>query len=172
VSDTPASRGDDRISKVLLRWLLAVGASFLIGFLLLTVVPAVSGPTWGVGTVLNVSMAVGIGVFFGWTRQALQVLIAVVFGAVVTILGLDLLVSVPSPTENAHLGLIAYAAFDSVGVLIALVGMAILIGGGALVGVIANQILSRTGCIARTRADPLGRRRGTTFRHFNAVTLS
>jgi hypothetical protein len=172
VPNTPGSRGDDRISKVLLWWLLTVSASFLIGFLLLTVVPAVSGPTWGVGIVFNVSMAVGIGVCFGWTRQCLQILIAVVFGAVVTIFGLDLLVSVPSPTENAHFGLVAYAAFDSVGVLIALVGMAILIGGGALAGVIANQILSRTGCIPRTRADPLGRRRRTTFRHFNAVTLS
>jgi hypothetical protein len=172
VPDAPASRGDDRISKVLQWWLLAVSASFLIGFLLLALIPAVSGPAWGAGTVFNVTMAVGIGFYFGWTRQGLQIFIAVVFGAVMTILGLDLLVSVPSPTENAHFGLIAYAAFDSVGVLIALVGMAILIGGGALAGVIANQILSRTGCIARTRKDPLSRRNRITFGQFNSVSLS
>ena len=151
-------------------WLLAVSAS--IGFLLLTVVPAISGPTWGVGIVFDVSMAVGIGVCSGWTRQGLQILIAVVLRAVVTIFGLDLLVLKPSPTENAHFGLIAYAAFDSVSVLIVLVGMAILIGGGALAGVIANQILSRTGCIARTRRDPLSRRNRITFGQFNSVTLS
>jgi hypothetical protein len=163
VSDAPAARGDDRISKVLLWWLLAVSASFLIGFLLLALVPAVSGATWSVGIVFNVSMAVGIGLFFGWTRQGLQVLIAVVLGAVVTILGLDLLVLVPTPTENAHFGLLAYAAFDSVGVLIALFGMVILIGGGALAGAIAHLVLSRSGCIAHMRSNPKRRRRTPPF---------
>jgi hypothetical protein len=116
----------------------------------LALVPAVSGATWGVGIVFNVSMAVGIGTFFGWTGRGIQIPIAMVLGAVVTILGLDLLVLVPSPTENAHFGLLAYAAFDTVGILIALLGMAILIGGGALVGTIAHLVLSRSGCIART----------------------
>jgi hypothetical protein len=54
--------------------------------------------------VFNVSMAVGIGVFFGWIRQGLQVLVAVALGAVVTILGLDLLVLVPSPIEMSTSG--------------------------------------------------------------------
>jgi hypothetical protein len=88
MSNTPTSRGDDRISTVLVWWLLAVSGSVLIGFLLLAFAPAVSGATWGVGIVLNVSMPVAVGVFFGWTHQGLQVLIAVVLGAVVTILGL------------------------------------------------------------------------------------
>lgn len=170
--NTVAPRDADRISKVLLWWLLAVSASFLIGFLFSALDPVVSGLTWGVGTVFNVSMAVAIGVYFGWTRQSLQILIAVVFGAVVTILGLDFLMQVPSPTENAHFGLIAYAAFDSVGVLIALVGMTILIGGGALAGVIANQILSRSGCIAHARRSSLGRRGRMTSGQFNSVTFS
>jgi uncharacterized membrane protein YjgN (DUF898 family) len=163
VSKAPAFGGDDRISKVLLWWLLAISASFLVGFLLLALVPAGSGPTWGIGIVFNVSMAVGIGVSFGWTRQGLQILIAMVLGAVVTILGLDLLVLVPSPTENAHFGPLAYAAFDSVGVLIALFGMVILIGGGALAGVIAHLVLSRCGCLAHTRSNRKCRRRTPPF---------
>ena len=153
-----STKGDDRVSRVLC-WLLAVSTSFLIGFLLLVLVPAVSGPTWGVGIVFNVSMAVGIGIFFGWTRQGLQILIAMVLGAVVTILGLDLLVLVPRPTENAHFGLLAYAAFDTVGILIALLGMAVLIGGGALAGAITHLVLSRSGCIARMTRNTKCRRR-------------
>ena len=163
MSTAPAFRGDDRISKVLLWWLLAISTSFMVGFLLLALVPAVSGATWGVGIVLNVSMAVGIGVLFGWTRQCLQILIAVVLGAVVTIFGLDLLVLVPSPTENAHLGLLAYGALDSVGVLVALFGMVILIGGGALAGLISHSVLSRSGCIANVRSNPKCRRRRLPF---------
>jgi hypothetical protein len=159
VSKAPACRGEDLISKVLLWWLLAIGASFVIGFSLLAIVPAVSGVTWGVGIVCNVSMAVGIGVFFGWTRQGLQILIAIVFGAVVTILGLDLLVLVPSPNENAHFWLLSYAAFDSFAVLVALLGMVILIGGGAIAGVVAHLALSRSGCVARSKGSPKRRNR-------------
>ena len=155
---TASAKGDDRVSRVLW-WLLAVSASFLIGLLLLALVPTVSGATWGVGIVFNVSMAVGIGIFFGWTGQGIQILIAMVLGAVVTILGLDLLVLVPSPTENAQFGLLAYAAFDTVGILIALLGMAILIGGGALVGTIAHLVPSRSGCIARKTSNTKCRRR-------------
>jgi hypothetical protein len=174
VSNAPASRGDDRISTVLLWWLLAVTGSVLIGFLLLAFVPGVSGATWGVGIVFNVSVAVAIGVFFGWTHQGLQVLIAVVLGAVVTILGLDLLVLRPSLAENAHFGLLAYAAFDSVGILIALFGMVILIGGGALAGAIAHLVLSRSGCIAQMRRK--GERQRPTlpfasFRHAEVVIV-
>jgi uncharacterized membrane protein YjgN (DUF898 family) len=163
VPNAPASRGDDRVSRVLLWWLVAVSASFLVGFLLLALVPAGSGPTWGIGIVFNVSMAVGIGVSFGWTRQGLQILLAMVLGAVVTILGLDLLVLVPSPTENAHFGLLAFAVFGSVGVLIALLGMVILIGGGALAGVIAHLVLSRSGCLLRMRSNRKCRRRTPPF---------
>jgi hypothetical protein len=163
VSGAPGSRGDYRISKVLRCWLLAVSASFLIGFLLLPWVPAMSGPIWGVGIVFNVGAAVGIGVFFGWTRRGIQILIAMALGAVVTILGLDLLVLVPSPTEKSHFGLFAYVAFDCVGVVIALVGMSILIGGGALAGVIGHLVLSRSGCIAHMRNSPKRRRRTVPF---------
>jgi hypothetical protein len=163
VANAPASRGDDRISKVLLCWLLAVSISFLIGFLLLALVPAVSGATWGVGIVFNVSMAVGIGIFFGWTRQGLQILLAMVLGAVATVLGLDLLLLVPSPTENAHFGLLGYAAFDGVAVVIALFGMVILIGAGALAGVIAHFVLSRSGCTMHMRSNPKSRRRTLPF---------
>lgn len=149
MSNATALRGDDRISRVLLWWLLAVSASFLIGFLLLTLAPSVSGATWVVGIVFNASVAVGIGCFFGWTRQGLQILIAMALGAVVTILSLDLLVLVPSPTENAHFRLLAYAAFDSIGVPIALFGMVALIGGGTLAGLISHLVFSRCGCLAQ-----------------------
>ncbi len=72
MASAPASRGHDPVSSALLWWLLAVSASFLIGYVLLALVPAVSGTTWGVGILLNVGAAVGIGIFFGWTRQGLQ----------------------------------------------------------------------------------------------------
>jgi hypothetical protein len=172
MSNTPTSRGDDRISTVLVWWLLAVSGSVLIGFLLLAFAPAVSGATWGVGIVLNVSMPVAVGVFFGWTHQGLQVLIAVVLGAVVTILGLDLLVLTPSPAENSHFGLLAYAAFDSVGVLIALFGMAILIGGGALAGAISHLVLSRSGCIVHIRSNRKRRRPTLPFTSFRLAKFA
>lgn len=145
------SQDDDRISVAVLGWLLAISASFLIGFLLLTFALAVSGPTWGVGTVVNVSWAVAIGVYCGWTRQGLQALAAAVLGAIVTILGLDLLLLVPTPAESAHFGLLGMTAFDSIAVLVALIGMSVLIGGGALIGVMIHLTLSRTGCLARIK---------------------
>jgi predicted small integral membrane protein len=114
----------------------------------------VSGPTWGVGTAVNVSWAVAIGVYFGWTRQGFQALVAVVLGTIVTILGLDLLLLVPTPAENAHFGLLGFVAFDSIGLFVALIGMSILIGGGALTGVLIHLTLSRTGCLARIKNGP------------------
>jgi hypothetical protein len=85
-------------------------------------------------------------------------------GAMVTILGLDLLFLVPTPAENAHFGLLGFAAFDSIGLFAALIGMSILIGGGALTGVIIRLTLSRTGCLARIKNGPKPRTRMLSLR--------
>jgi hypothetical protein len=161
-------------SPVVLWWLLAVSASFLVGFLLLTLLPEASGAIWGVGIVVNVGLAVAVGAFLGWTRQWLQVVLAVPLGSIVTILGLDLLALVPTPTENAHAGWLGLVGFDGVAVLTACFGMAILTGVGASVGVIGQILIVRSGCLSRLGKNLERRRRGflSGWSHFGRISHS
>ncbi len=133
----------------MLCWLIAVALSFVVGVLLLHLLPKASSETWGVGITVNVGLAIAVGVSLGWTRQWFQVLAAAVLGSIVTILGVDALLCAPTPTENAHLGLVGLALFDSVTLLVALVGMSILIGVGVSVGVVGQTTVVRSGCLAR-----------------------
>jgi hypothetical protein len=131
---------------VFLWWTLAISASFRIGSWLLVFVPGVSAATWTVGIVSNVVMAVGVGIYLGWTHRGVHIPIAMVLGAVVTTFGVDLLVLVSGPSDNARFGLSDYAAFDSLVAYVALSGMVILVGGGALAGVFARLMDSRSDC--------------------------
>jgi hypothetical protein len=128
-------------------WLLATAASFVLGFLILRFFPSASSPTWGDGIATDVGMAVAIGVLLGWTRQWLQVLVASVLGSVVIILGLDLLFLAPTPVENTHLGLIGTVLFDAVGIGVALVGLVVLVGVGAVIGAFTRAVASRWVCL-------------------------
>jgi hypothetical protein len=140
--------GSGLISRTVVWWLLATACTFLLGFLILDFFPRASSPTWGGGIGTNVGMAVALGVFLGWTRQWIQVLVASIFGSFVVILGLDLLFLAPTPTENTHLGLIGMVLFDSVTVVVALVGMMILVGLGALIGAL-TRVVSKCRCLAK-----------------------
>jgi hypothetical protein len=172
VSTARGSRGDRRVSRVLLWWPLAVSVSFLIGSLLFAFVPAASGATWVVGIVSNIIMAVVIGIFFGWTQRGVHILIAMVVGAVVTTFGVDLLLLVSSHAENARTELLGFSAFDSFVVYVALCGMVILVGGGALAGVFAHFVLSSSGCLAQARSNPKRRPRTSRLEQFGSGRLS
>jgi hypothetical protein len=136
------------VSPVVISWLVAVTLTFVLGFLGLWLFPGASGTTWGSGIVTNVAMAVIVGGVLGWIRQGLQVLVAVTLGSFVTVLGLDSLLLVPTPTENAHFSLLGVVLFDGPAVLVALVGMAILVGAGAVVGAISRTVQAHCHCLA------------------------
>jgi hypothetical protein len=140
--------GRGAVSRAVLWWLLPTASTFLLGFLILDLFPSASSPTWGGGIALNVGMAVVMGVFLGWTHQWLQVLVASIFGSIVVILGLDLLFLAPTLTENTHLGFIGTVLFDSVTLVVALVGMMILVGLGALIGALTRAV-SKCRCLSK-----------------------
>jgi hypothetical protein len=140
---------DERISPGVRWWLLAVAISFLLGFIFLRLLPQDSSTTWSGGILVNLGLAVTIGIVLGWTRQGIQVLIAVLMGSVVTILGVDLLLLAPIPTENAHLGLLGCVIFDAVAFFVALIGMTILVGVAVLVGLASQLLARRSSCLAR-----------------------
>jgi predicted small integral membrane protein len=144
-------RDDWVVSSAVVWWLLAAALSFLLGFLSLALFPGSSGTTWGTGIVTNVAMAVVVGGVLGWMRQWLQVLVAVIFGSIVTLLGLDALLLVPTPTENAHVGLLGLVLFDGAALLVAIIGMAILVGIGAVVGALVRTVLYRCNCLVTLR---------------------
>ncbi len=126
-----SGESDEAISCVVIIWLLLVTLSFLLGFSSFAFLPGAASTTWNAGILTNLGMAVTVGAILGWRRQWLQVFVAVTFGTVVTILGLDLLLFAPTPIENAHWGLLGIGLFDSVAVIFALIGMAILVGADA-----------------------------------------
>jgi hypothetical protein len=144
----PNGRG---IPRAVSWWLLAATSSFLLGFLVLHFFPSASSPTWGTGIAMNVGMAVAIGTFLGWTRQCTQVLAAASSGAIVIVLGLNLLFLAPTPTEATHLGLIGTVLFDSVSLVVALVGMMVLVGLGAVLGAIIQRA-SKCRCLSEFAA--------------------
>ena len=156
MNDLSQGHDGDVISPVVILWLLAVALTFLLGFLGLWLFPAASGTTWGSGIVTNVAMAVFVGGVLGWMRKGLQVLLAVTLGSVVTVLGLNFLLLVPTPAENAHFSFISLVLFDGPALLVALVGMAVLVGVGAIVGALFRTAIARCHCIGKVRRTLFG----------------
>lgn len=161
-------------SEAVIWWLFAVALSFLLGFAFLELLPGASGAIWSSGTATNVAMAIAVGILLGWTRRWLHVLFAITLGAIVTVLGVDLLVLAPTSTENAHVGVLGLVLFDSVAVLFALIGMAILVGGGAIAGALAHAVVSHRRCPAMAKVALMQHRKSGEIRrnHLGRELLS
>lgn len=156
MTSTPRREDQSLVSGTVIWWLLAVSLTFLLGFFAFVVLPGVSDLTWNSGITANVALAVLVGGVLGWKRQWRQILVAITLGSVVTVLGLDALLLVPTPTEDAHVGLLGLALLDGPAVLVALVGMTILVGVGAIVGVLFCAVISRRDCLEMFRRTFLG----------------
>jgi hypothetical protein len=165
---------DEFISRAVICWLLLVTLSFILGLFFFNLLPGADATTWNVGILTNLGMAVAVGALLGWRRQWVQVFVAVTFGAIVTILGLDLLLLDPPPTKSPQWGFLGVGLFDSVALLIALIGMAILVGLGAVAGRLSHAAVSRCRCFAMLKSTLQRGWRSEPFRHnhMRGITLS
>jgi hypothetical protein len=87
-----------------------------------------------IGIVTNVVLAIGMGIFLGWKMTLSDLPVAIVAGALVTVVGAD----------SLFVGLIIV---DAIAIVVAVIGMSILLIGGATVGTVARGLHSGCRCL-------------------------
>jgi hypothetical protein len=119
------------IPAPVVRWLILIAVTFVIGGLACLLFPSAVQGIVGVGVIANVALAVIMGVVLGWRMTLEHLPAAIGAGAIVTVMGTDCL----------YPGLLP---FDAVALVIAVIGMSVLLGIGAAGGTVARGL--RSGC--------------------------
>jgi hypothetical protein len=133
-----------RVPLAVVQWLLLIVASFVAGCEAIALLPSHEATiiTWGICT--NVAMAIGIGVVLTWKGISHRLLRTAWLGAVVTVIGWDLLNFTLGEIQGQEgLGAIP---FDVVALPVATLGMLVLLGVGAALGRIGRLISGRCPC--------------------------
>jgi hypothetical protein len=146
-SDDPHRRLLDhrRVPAVVRTWLLLIAASFVAGCLTIVLVPSHQSRVVNIGVGVNVAMAFGIGAVLAWNGMHRRLFCAAGLGAIVTVVGWDLLSSVQAKVQGQGWGLGAIP-FDVFALPVAAIGMLILLGVGAAIGGIGRLLFSRCPC--------------------------
>jgi hypothetical protein len=116
------------------RWLLLIVLSFVIGGVTIALAPSTSSEVLNVGIVTNVALAIGMGTFLGWKMRLSDLPVAIVAGALVTVLGAD----------SLWIGLIIV---DAIAIVVAVIGMSVLLIVGATIGTVARGLHSGCRCL-------------------------
>jgi hypothetical protein len=133
-----------RVAPAVARWLLLVAATFVAGRLTMALLPTHPASVIDIGVCINVAMAIGIGGLLTWRGTPERLSCAAGLGAVVTVLGIDLLLfTQPGIRGSGWLGLIP---FDAIALPVAGAGMLFLVGVGAALGGIARLLSTRWPC--------------------------
>jgi hypothetical protein len=122
------------IPAPVIRWLILIALSFVIGGVTIALAPSLSSGVLNVGIVTNVLLAIGMGIFLGWRMALSDLPVAIVAGAVVTVVGVD----------SLFVGLII---LDAIAFVVAVIGMSILLVAGATVGTVARGLHSGCRCL-------------------------
>jgi hypothetical protein len=128
------------VPRLVRRWIAIVVISFVAGGLTLAFFPSESIVTVDVGVCTNVALAIGVGVILGWTRRCHHLALSAILGAITTVLGVDGLILV---SPGSTFGWSDLWGFDTIAVVVALLGMAILLGGGAAVATMAHGLAQK-----------------------------
>jgi hypothetical protein len=134
----------DFVWRVTTLWLSAIGATVVVGFAALKLVPSVSGVTWSVGIITNLLMAVACGACLAWYRRCAPVPWVAMLGAVTVTLSLDLLAGPAQVSLTPAAGVGALLAgtvpFNLLSTAVGCIGMVILFLLGAPIGLVARRI--------------------------------
>jgi hypothetical protein len=122
------------IPAPVIRWLLLIVLSFVIGGVTIALAPSTSSEVLNIGIVTNVALAIGMGIFLGWEMTLSGLPVAIVAGALVTVLGAD----------SLWIGLIVV---DAIAIVVAVIGMSVLLIAGATVGTVARGLHSGCRCL-------------------------
>jgi hypothetical protein len=136
--------GHHRVPPVVVRWLLLIAATFVAGCLTVAILPSHQMSIIDIGVDSNVGMAIGIGVVLAWRGITQRLFCAAGLGAVVTVLGWDVLTCTQAVIQGQ--GGVGVIPFDVIALPIAALGMAILLGVGAAVGGIGRVLSRRCPC--------------------------
>jgi hypothetical protein len=133
---------DHRVPPAVVRWLLLVASTFVAGCLTIALLPSHQASVVDVGVCINVAMAIGIGVVLAWRGSPQRLFCAAGAGAVVTVLGWDLLTFTQAQIRG--LGGLVFIPLDAIALPVAGLGMVLLVGVGAALGGIGRVCLLST----------------------------
>lgn len=133
-----------RVPPAVRQWLLLITASFVAGCELVVLIPSHQALVVQLGVGVNVALAVRTGAALVWQGMPGRLMCAAGLGAVVTVLGWDLLTF--TQAEIRGLDGIAVLPLDVFALPIAAVGMTALVGVGAAIGGIGRVLSGRCTC--------------------------
>src|ERR1700680_674574 len=110
-----------RVPPPVVQWLLLIASTFVAGCVMIALLPSHQASVVDIGVYVNVAMAVGIGVVLAWRGSAQRLFCAAGLGAVVTVLGWDVLTF--TQAEIQGIGGFGVIPFDVVALPIAAVAM-------------------------------------------------
>jgi hypothetical protein len=125
-------------------WLLATSLTFVLGAIAILAVPRASSGIWDAGFACNVAFSLAFGLVVGWSGRWIELPLAVVYGAIVVLVGTDLVFAA------GHASLVLVALIDLPVFLVAVPGVAVLLLAGAVAGWLARLLRSRCrlGCLS------------------------
>lgn len=136
--------GHRRVPPAVGQWLLLIVASFVAGCEAIALIPSHQGLVVEAGVCVNVAMAIGIGAVLVWQGGPGRLMCTAGLGAVVTVLGWDLLTFTQAEIRGLEgIGVVLLNVFA---LPIAAVGMTALVGAGAAIGGIGRVLSSRCPC--------------------------